>query len=242
MSDDFVKTAFDTVEDLHPDLQRYIRDLPGLGPCLIHPYVYSVPYFGPPENRMLNKRYALKSERIAQARMDENWSRFVVLHEKPYRANALAQIHYRIDNDEEYWSLVGDIWIHTENVFECRRFWKQFWHCDRPDRHMAMDAEDREALAAMPDLLTIYRGVINAKGIPSYSWTLDPDVAYRIGSRPSNGTGSTVTVARGVIPKRRVLAYYSGRNEEEIVISRFRHVRNLTTETRNRCRGGSKNA
>ncbi len=217
-------------EPLHPDLQDRLRHIPGLGLCLQHPYVYSVPYHEP-LNKQLNLRYAAKLARLEETYTAGNWPNYIGLHERPYRINALMKIEAHL-SDPEFWKLLANTWIDSENIRECYRQWMSLWHSRRPGRaEHVMEEEERSALAAMPDPLVIFRGVGNRAGVKGLSWTLDPAIARRLGSRYGVGnTGSTMIVARGVVQKHHVLAYFSGRNEEEIVVIPG-HVHAISTRT-----------
>ena len=84
------------------------------------------------------------------------------------------------------------------------------------DRSMLMDKGEREQLDALPDPVTIYRGVTsyNANNIRALSWTLDSSKAEWFANR----FGEHGTVFQARIDKRHILALFNGRDEAEIVV------------------------
>lgn len=215
-------------EPLDPELEQY-RRMAGDMEGVFHPLVYSYPYFGETENRILNKRLEYKRKYADEALAAGKWSRYLSIHEKPYRVSALINVHALITDDAEYWRLVAETWQFTENLYETRYYWRQLWYDQRPGRyeHVMSDA-DRQRLGQMDDGIVVFRGSTNRAGAKGMSWTLNFDIALRMASRMgiSSHHHPMVYVARGVIEKRRVLAFFEGRNEEEIVAVPG-HVRNL---------------
>jgi hypothetical protein len=109
------------------------------------------------------------------------------------------------------------VWTDSDNIWQEITNWKRLWASGRPGRDVVMDEDEREALAAMPDEITVYRGTTNKKGIRGLSWTLDRDQAVWFARRYTqikNGNGVLTT---GTVQKKDVMAYFTGRNEQEIV-------------------------
>jgi hypothetical protein len=86
-----------------------------------------------------------------------------------------------------------------------------------------MEEKERAAFAALPDLVTAYRGgtgPIRSLRL-GMSWTLDLKVAaffaYRAQMRPR-------MVIRAMVPRSAILAYFDNRNERELVVN-WRRVR-----------------
>ena len=92
--------------------------------------------------------------------------------------------------------LLADAWIRSEN----------------PN----MD-EERKRLAELDDTITIYRGVTpyNAKNVRALSWTTDIKKAEWFANR----YGQCGTVYKAQISKAKVLAYFTGRGESEIIVN-----------------------
>jgi L-amino acid N-acyltransferase YncA len=91
-------------------------------------------------------------------------------------------------------------------------------------REQVMDEQEREALAGMPEILTVYRGASVASNIKGLSWTLTEQTAHWFGRRFRRGAYYYLATAE--VAKADVLAYLLGRHETEIVVlpSRLRNV------------------
>ena len=79
-----------------------------------------------------------------------------------------------------------------------------------------MTNEEREGFNLLPERLIIWRGVNHEDAVRSYSWTLDRDAAVRFAHRFATDQ-DPLLLARGWVNKCDVLAYFTGRNEAEIV-------------------------
>ena len=79
-----------------------------------------------------------------------------------------------------------------------------------------MEQEERKALAALPDRLTIYRGVHIKKGtLRGLSWTLDRERAEWFANRWAKRRPYLVEAE---VLKSDVRAYFLDRNEAEIIV------------------------
>lgn len=187
--------------DLHPDLLPYM-DHGSFGPCLRHPLVFSVPYFGEAENERLNAQLEAKRERVAKAYAEGDWSKFVFLHERPYRFDALMEAKPKIP-EAEYVALLREVWVDTENAWQNKGAWKR--------ELMPLAGKDAwGTLADKPERMTVYRGG-ERTGI---SWTLDKAKAEWFASR----LGRNHPLWRARIDKAHVVGYLDDRGEEEIVL------------------------
>lgn len=87
-----------------------------------------------------------------------------------------------------------------------------------------MDEEDRADFEELPDRVKIYRGVTeyNQNMVKGLSWTLDRKVAEWFAHRfMSKGHVYAATIL-----KKDILAYYDGRNEQEVVVD-FRQLEDI---------------
>lgn len=200
-------------EELHPDLVPYLNDEgTRLGwPVLQHPLVYAVPYLEP-ENKRLNAQYEYKLGALDEAFDEGKWGSYVFLHERPYRINAFRDICDYMD-DKEYWELLSSVWSDTENLHAWGDVESLFERPGREDHFM--DDGDRRAFRDMfGDEIHIHRGHthLNQAG---WSWTSDYDRAMWFATRfDADGKVTSTTVA-----KDKVLAYFTGRGENEIVVN-----------------------
>lgn len=201
-----------TQEPLHPDLKNHIYEIERLGKCLKHPLVFSIIYTEQ-MNALLNEQYVVKKERAEQSLKEKDFSTHVWMHERPYRWEAFCNISSLL-NDDEYWTLARSIWIDSENIWQLIPIIHDALTANErlSSRSLMMTAEEREFLNELPDEITIYRGAgkENHKG---YSWTVDKETAKWFATRLRN-VGELLT---GRIQKSNIIAYISGRNEDEII-------------------------
>jgi hypothetical protein len=204
---------FFKVEPLHPTLAPFIFERPGVGPVIHHKLVISVMHHKS-LNGFVNRQYLAKRDALDEAARTKNWHRYVFLHERPYRFDALRDVVGL--TDAEHWELVGSVWQDCENVHESFAGWVETWSSDRPGREHAMSEEDRAALAKLPQRLTVYRGSAHVRPRRGLSWTLDRDRAEWFARRFAT-RGGRPRVISGVVHRSRVLAYFTARDESEIV-------------------------
>lgn len=202
--------------ELHPDLKVYLTEGSHFK-SLQHPLVYGVPYT-PEMNNYYNKRYALLTESTQQALKDRKPFRYIWMHERPYRLDAFVRYTEEADmSDDDYWEALGAVWQDSENVWQHFATWKRLLRADRPNKHMFMDEEDREAFAKLPDTLKVYRGCVRDQNEKGMSWTLDRKRATWFSKRFQRA-GEIPCVRSKTIRKDRVFAYLGGRGESEIII------------------------
>lgn len=201
-------------EPLHPDLAACIYRRNDWD-ILHHPLLIDVPYH-PAMNALHNRRYEHTRERLEKARGERDWGRYIFLHERPYRVPALREA---VSNglepgSPEYWELVGQVWIDTENVHEEFRTWAEIW--DHPGSRAVMDEAEQIALLALPNMIEVWRGVKRRASVKGLSWTTNKDKAIWF-ARRWLGKKETPYLAHGLIMRGDVKAYLLGRGESEIV-------------------------
>lgn len=213
MSQDSLTALLEKEEELLPDLLRYFHNV--TFPMIQHPLVYSVPHFSQ-MNAYVNAQLRQKQESVLKAEMTGNWSSYVFLHERPYRAAAFFNVAKRM-NDETYWSLLKHIWIDSENIWQNQDLWLDLLTWNRPGFFkFFMSEEENKVYDSLPDKVTVYRGY-NAKRPSSangLSYTLNPDVAKKFAKRFT----SSPAVKTRTISKSQITAYINDRNEEEVII------------------------
>jgi hypothetical protein len=204
-------------EPLHPDLAEHLYE-ESFGPALKHPLVFSVPHFSV-LNKHMNLMFEQKKKSLKEAISESAWHRFVFLHERPYRINALEEVLFthEVDDPEVIWPLIGHSWTDSDNINQCLSQWIGIWDIGAGGREKVMDDAERDALAAMPDTLTIYRGVGHVDAVAGLSWTTSVDTAIWFAKRYEHGD-RTPMVSTGKVQKSDVLAHFLGRSENEIVV------------------------
>jgi hypothetical protein len=202
-------------EDLDQELIPYVNRHPRLGKIIQHPLVYSVPHFDA-SNKMCNRQLQAKKIACAEALRQQKWDRYIFLHERPFRLWALLKIKDQMD-DTAYWQAVGAAWIDSENIHQEYPAWNALWKDDRPLKHLAMEEEERDFLVNLPESFQVFRGVKSVVGKKGLAWTLDREKAEWFATR----FGGSGFVYVATVQKSQCHAYFSGRNESEIVVEPF---------------------
>lgn len=193
--------------DLDPELRIFLDEF-----ALRHPLVFGIPYVKA-MNGHYNKVLEIKSADVRQASLEKNWVSYLYLHERPYRLNAFLMIMDRM-TDPEYWDLLRHIWTDSENIWQNVRVWKRLLKSARPFSERFMDEEERAALAALPEKVTIYRGYQKKLNRNGLSFTLDRAIAVKLGRRWLK----TCDVWKRVVKREQIFAYLKSRGEEEIIL------------------------
>ncbi|HAP38288.1 MAG TPA: hypothetical protein DCQ94_00890 [Nitrospira sp.] len=206
-----------TNDPLSERLQPYLSTHPVLGAVLRHPLVYSVPYH-PMMAGLLNAQLAQKELRLSEAVSCGDWSLTILLHERPWRAQAIAQYASAMD-DASYWRVVAWAYTDSENVNENFELWGEILNADRPARDLMMTSAEREVLAGLPEQIKVFRGDVR-KVATDYSWTIERDVAVWFAKRTARlEKRSRSLVLEGLVAKQHVIAYKASRNESELIVA-----------------------
>lgn len=200
--------------ELCEELQACTYTDESFGTCIKHPLVFSIMHL-PQMNDVMNKSLEKKKEARDRAYDEENWHSYVFLHERAYRLNAFANIADKMD-PASYWEVLGGIWTDSENVWENEQEWEEFLSSETPERSRLMEDEEREALAKLPETLTIHRGYTLPHRKLGMSWTLERERAEWFARRFQRDEAAQVVTA--TVKKADVLAHFTGRGEAEIVV------------------------
>ena len=213
-------------EDLNPELEGYIERRDRIGFVLHHPLIIQVMYT-PIFNKRINRMYAYKQERLARAVEEQDWGKFIFLHERPYRLDALHRVlfEHKADDPAIVWGLVSDAWIDCENVYQNLSTWRKIWSLPISDREQhVMDEAERAALEALPDTIQVYRGHAHKKSQKGMSWTTDRDRAIWFAKRFAGVERRKVLLSKGIVSKQHVFALLLGRGENEIVSNKVKQI------------------
>lgn len=197
-----------TAEPLHSDLLPYLED-GVLGKQLRHPLVYQVPLWA---NGHANAYYEQKSKAVEKAIEDKNFKQFVWLFERPYRVEAFIKIADKL-SDTDYWRLLSDVWIDTENQYAYLKEWKKLLASKRSSRHYMMTEEEDNTLRALPELVNIYRGCQKGINQDGLSWSLDKSKAKFFANR----FGKKGIILERKVSKNDIVAVLTGRGESEVI-------------------------
>lgn len=203
------------ITELNPELLEYTETHDVFGTIIRHPLVM---WIGPVTDIDLINNLLDNKRKATEEALDKcEWSRFIYLHERPYRFDALHFVLNTFDEitDDEYWSLVSDVWIDTENAWQNVGSWTELFGSDRASQHSLMNEEELKLFASLDDTLTIYRGCrkdVNEEGL---SWTLDRSRAQWFADRHGHDDRTLLTRE---ISKSEVIAVFTRRGEEEVIV------------------------
>jgi len=176
--------------DLIDELADHITDGSKTGLRFInHPYVNTI--YTPSLNALYNLNYLGKKKAVDEARTDSEWSRFIFLHERPYRLHALIELVAEHDSaaaDENIVSCVArniivqnlhDVYIDSEGTHLNRELWQELFE-RLPRAHRNTNG--------LPKKVILYRGTDIATGKDrGFSWTLNKEKAQWFADRWEKG-------------------------------------------------------
>jgi hypothetical protein len=205
----------DMHEPLLPALQAVVVEMPTGLTMIKHPYVNQV--YMPGREKLANQQYKYKVQAVARAEKEGEWHTYVYLHERPWRFDALVEIMDRM-SDTQFWAMVSDVWQDSENIPENVIAWDALLRTDRPGREAMMDDDELAALAALPEVITIYQGHTDERD-DGWSWTTDRKVAEWFARKFAVVEESEPWLTVATVNRTEVLAYLLGRRESEILVN-----------------------
>jgi hypothetical protein len=200
--------------ELHKDLKPFVRPSGVLtgAKTLHHPLVIELMLVDPIVDHT-NKLYLQKLEGLVEAVNKKDYKTYIWLHERPYRLEAFMRIQNEL-KDPEYWRLLGDVLIDSENAHEFKSEWLQLLNSKRKSSIAMMRPDDFTVYSALSNRLKIYRGFRNIHFKKGLSWTLSKDKAKWFATR----FGANGKVTTKVVSKYHILAYLDRRGEQEILL------------------------
>lgn len=143
------------------------------------------------------------------------YSQFLIIINRPYLPIFFQMTHQYLSLND-FSIFLGNMWTYVEfpnadpnvRTDEFVSFFKQ------ADPKLLMDAEDYVTWKALPDEITVYRGISGDGKVKKLSWTRSEEKARWFAER----WNSHGRVYRAEIRKEDVLAYFGGRGEDEIVL------------------------
>lgn len=208
-------------EELDPELVEWLQHDGPFGTCLKHPLVFSIVH-APAMNAYVNAQFRQKQKAAREARADGKWATFVWLHERPYRLDAFAVISWHLEGPD-YWKLLGEVWVDTENQWQDRPRWRTMLTADPEGREFMSSEDVRSVFTLSPEdgglapQTRIYRGFCHDDALQSFSWTLDKARARWFAQRLRQDDDPPARIASGWVAREHVLAYITDRDEAEIV-------------------------
>ena len=140
---------------------------------------------------------------------------------KPYILNFIKFIEPYL-NDSDLGYVLGSWWMMIEQISLDDSITGQDiveWFT-RADKDKLMDEEDRASFDALPDMVTVYRGVTshNKKQKKAFSWSTSRKTAEWFANRFQTGTGEVWTLT---VPRERILCSFEGRGEHEVIVNLY---------------------
>lgn len=123
--------------------------------------------------------------------------------------------------DCEYWNALGDSYTQKEFVHVPSNILKMLFLQPKGSIECLMNEEERQFLESLPNKIMAYRAMSREEERSNefrISWTLSEEVAYDFVEKQSLFFDiSDSFVKSQVIDKNHVIAYFNGRNEEEVI-------------------------
>lgn len=133
-----------------------------------------------------------------------------------YQLEFFSYIHKYLGK-EDYAVLLRDAWTDAEfpNRDPSVTLAGKIGFFRKADKSLIMDPQEQMVYEALPEKVTVYRG-INSKGsVKGISWTLSKKKAYWFASRWPENKGM---VYQAMVSKEHIYAYFNGRNEQEVIL------------------------
>jgi hypothetical protein len=198
--------------ELHPDLADCLDD-DGDALFVYHPLVHTWPY----DPQKLNAQYEGKQRQLNQLLPAKNYERAIWLYERPYRLGTLYEwvSERRLRRGLRLRALLAKVWKDTEYPHQFDQL---------PLLSFAVAGYTSDVDTPLPRRLTVWRGA-SGDYPAGISWTATRAVAEKFARRfATDGERPRLSEAR--VDRDRVLGYFIGRQEDEIVVDP-RYLRQL---------------
>lgn len=172
-----------------------------------------------PENLLENDNALLRwhDEVKKQISKSDSADRIFSLLTKPYRLVFLKYAEPYLSR-KDFSEILSDVWIqieapHNDPNFSTSDLVKLF---KKADPAFLMEDDEYEHFREFENMITVYRGVTphNEDNLKGLSWTLNPETAEWFAKR----FGDDGTVYEAQIDKSHIYAYFSRRNESEVIV------------------------
>jgi hypothetical protein len=198
----------DRYEPLRPELHPYL-DQTGFGYFIRHPFCNDMVH-DLDRCALIHKTIderAAKADACFEAHDYEGYINCIEIYSQPEWFAKDADL---LPN-ERYWPMLSRIYQAQKYTHYYRELFDRLFSADRPGREKLMEPQEREMLAKLPDVLTVYRGYSDddyegfAEGI---SWTLDRRVA--VWHANCNHQADYPRVITGEVRKEDIWAFFDG--------------------------------
>jgi hypothetical protein len=158
------------------------------------------------------KRFKAQREWL-MGKLEKDVETFLYLSDKRVRFRLYAELFDRIPDDTKF-NVFMEVYTRGEYGFD--RLDPDFIRKVFSYRELSEEHRFRDSFPDVKEYVTVYRGATE-KSTPlnrTYSWTLKKDVAKYFANR----WGSRGTVYKARVRADNIIAYYDGRNEEEVLV------------------------
>lgn len=218
------KTDLSSIKELAKTfLMIDIKTTPYSPVIVMHPFTNTgFVYFkggSKPENILENDNALLRWQKAMKNQIDQSDSidRIFLLLTKPYRLVFLKYSEAYL-TQKDFSQMLAEIWIQTEAPHNDLNFStnKLIGLFKKADPVYLMETDEYEQFKEFDDTVTVYRGVTphNADNLKGLSWTLNPETAKWFANR----FGEDGKVYEAQIDRSHIYAYFSSRNESEIIV------------------------
>jgi len=215
-------------EPLRPDLRKFLDQYGPLGATLRHPLLVQQ---GVDEERAawINWFIDYKQKKMERLREKGDWFGVLGGYETAFLVHGFVKEIEHFD-DATYWKALAEVWTMQEQLWPNRKLLLDLLRSPRPKRDKLMTTSELRSHAKLPDTVNIHRGYVGQRG-KGLSWTIDEDKAIWFAKRFAmiEGQGKPRLIS-GVAKKIDVLAYFTRREEAEIVIDPEKVKRQKKTE------------
>ncbi len=138
------------------------------------------------------------------------------------RENLFKVFNHLIDDlsDKDYWVVLGQCYIMSSFSHSSYEIINSFFQSNRADKFHIMTEEERLEFDSLPNEIEIYRGCSEHEiksGHFRFSWTTKKSVAQFFAKRNKGIQGVKNSVISKRVRKEDVLAYFTRRDEFEII-------------------------
>lgn len=164
------------------------------------------------EGDYLDEWRKLTTEKIDKA---DNVHQVFAMATKPYLPGLFKWVESEL-SEKDYAETLARLWTRVEfpnndvnvSTSEFRDYFK------KAKKRFLMDKDEYKVFEALPQTITVYRGLQKDATAKALSWTLEKSVAEWFANRFDNNG----EVVEGTIDKNYVFAYFDRRSEKEIVL------------------------
>lgn len=198
---------------LNPDLRDSVRD-DGDEQIIDHPFM-RVPGYTPDQDDQINEAFVQKKNAIEYARKQADWPSLIELYSEHSRLSAFVEFSETLD-DASYASLFSSAWCESNHIYisetQILATLKQL-----PPSNAIMRDDERKALDALPNKITVYRGygADRPERKLGMSWSTVRDEAIRMAYDYHCNSPRVLT---GTCAKADVIAHFLRRKEYEILV------------------------